>query len=128
MTNSEKTPTPENNTIDNYGAIASLSAGSFLSGSVADWATVINKVIENDEIKDKSAVLKELRQIAVPGRWIYRILVSFLGLCAISTVLGIVVLGYIHVGESFEVPDGLIALGSSAIGALAGMLVSRNDA
>ena len=50
--------------------------------------------------------------------WFYRSVVWILGLVALMSAIGIVVL----VGIGKEVPQGLVALGSAAIGAFAGTL------
>jgi hypothetical protein len=53
------------------------------------------------------------------SRWVYRLVVCFLGLTVIGTVAG----GFIITGKSAQsIPEGLIALGSAAVGALAGLL------
>jgi hypothetical protein len=50
--------------------------------------------------------------------WVYRIVVGALAGVAVSAVLGAIALAFIAV----EAPEILIALGSAAIGALAGLL------
>jgi hypothetical protein len=50
--------------------------------------------------------------------WIYRAVVGALGLTVLLTIVGLIVLAL--VGK--PAPDGLIALGSAAVGALAGLL------
>lgn len=52
-------------------------------------------------------------------KWIYRIVVVFLGLTVLSTVIGGLVLKYT---AAAELPPALIALGSAGVGALAGLL------
>jgi hypothetical protein len=54
-------------------------------------------------------------------RWVYRLVVVVLGLTLLSTVLGILFLTYTGHGE-IKLPDSLVALGSAAGGALAGLL------
>ena len=51
--------------------------------------------------------------------WIYRLVVVFLGLTTLFTVIGLIVLA--GIGKS-PAPEGLVALGSAAVGALAGLL------
>ena len=48
--------------------------------------------------------------------WIYRIVVGVLGVLVLSVVLGAVVLGK-------DIPQGILALGSAAVGGLVGLLV-----
>jgi hypothetical protein len=73
-----------------------------------------------DETKVK--LLDALHAIPTPlqtDKWIYRLVVCFLGLTVIGTVIG----GFIIAGKTAQtIPEGLIALGSAAVGALAGLL------
>ena len=52
---------------------------------------------------------------------IYRMVVGALALTVLIVVVGVIILKY-STGEKFSVPDILTALGSAAIGALAGLL------
>jgi hypothetical protein len=55
--------------------------------------------------------------------WIYRAVVVILGICVISTVLGGIFLVIYGKGEvKMALPDGIVAIGSAAVGALAGLL------
>jgi hypothetical protein len=55
--------------------------------------------------------------------WIYRAVVVILGICVISTVLGGIFLVVYGKGEAkMALPDGIVAIGSAAVGALAGLL------
>jgi hypothetical protein len=55
--------------------------------------------------------------------WIYRAVVVILGICVISTVLGGMFLVIYGKGEpKMALPDGIVAIGSAAVGALAGLL------
>lgn len=67
-------------------------------------------------------LLDALQGIPTPlqtDKWIYRLVVCFLGLTVIGTVIG----GFIIAGKSAQtIPEGLVALGSAAVGALAGLL------
>ena len=51
--------------------------------------------------------------------WTYRIVVLSLGLAVLISLLGLIVLSFKGI-ESL--PDGLVAIGSAAVGALAGLL------
>lgn len=67
-----------------------------------------------------------LTRLAVPprdttDRWIYRLVVLALGLTAVFVVVGVFVLKALK-GDSVTIPDALVALGSAAIAALAGLL------
>lgn len=77
--------------------------------------------------KDPEAVLRQLaREVtrdtptAENDPWLYRMVVLIIGLTALVAVLGAVVI--VASGRSDRVPDILTALGSGAIGALAGFL------
>lgn len=62
-----------------------------------------------------------LARLAEPWRrdpWIYRIVVAALGLAALAAVLGAVALAML--GK--PIPEILVAIGSAAVGALAGLL------
>ena len=50
--------------------------------------------------------------------WIYRVIVGALSFVVVVSVLGAVILAL----KSLDVPDALVALGSAAVGALAGLL------
>lgn len=88
----------------------------------------IEKVVKEDtklkeEItKDPIATIKKLAKlIPEPLRfdvWIYRMVVFALGVTLFVTVLGAIVIVIL----SGTVPDILIAIGSAAVGALAGLL------
>ena len=81
-----------------------------------------------DELKkDPETALKKL-ELEVVGelpralendKWIYRIVVSALSLVILIVALGVI---YLTHKASTNIPDVLTALGSAAIGALAGLL------
>jgi hypothetical protein len=48
--------------------------------------------------------------------WIYRIVVIVLGMTVLITVIA----GIVHIGK--ELPEAVLAIGSTAVGALAGLL------
>lgn len=52
-------------------------------------------------------------------KWIYRGVVLVLGLLSITSVAGLIALSF---NDTQNIPDGLIALGSAAVGALSGLL------
>jgi hypothetical protein len=55
--------------------------------------------------------------------WIYRIIVSALGITILSIIIGVIVLiGTGRISDDKGVPTILTAIGSAAIGALAGLL------
>ena len=70
----------------------------------------------------KVKFLGGLQKLATPlqsDRWIYRLVVAFLGLTVLLTILGGF---YLSIKTAATIPEGLIALGSAAVGALAGLL------
>jgi hypothetical protein len=73
--------------------------------------------------ESKLKIVQSLETVMSPllqDKWIYRMVVGFLGLVVVLTVVG----GFIIVltGNSASIPEGIIAIGSAAIGALAGLL------
>lgn len=70
----------------------------------------------------KAKLIEAMREISNPlqaDKWIYRFVVWFMGLTVIGTILG----GFIIKGVTAQdIPEGLVALGSAALGALAGLL------
>jgi hypothetical protein len=65
----------------------------------------------------------ELRTPLQTDAWIYRIVVTVLGSVALATVVGGIVLAYVGRGDaSVSLPEGIVAIGSAAVGALAGLL------
>jgi hypothetical protein len=68
-----------------------------------------------------------LERLAVPRAqsradiWVYRLVVIALGLTALFVVAGVFVLKVLK-GDSVTIPDALVAIGSAAVAALAGLL------
>ncbi|HXZ94827.1 MAG TPA: hypothetical protein VEG28_02820 [Dehalococcoidia bacterium] len=52
--------------------------------------------------------------------WVYRAIVVFLGIATLFALLGAIVLAAI--GKNNIIPSGIVAIGSAAVGALAGVL------
>lgn len=76
------------------------------------------------DAEQKKTLIDELRKTspAFNDRWLYRYVVWFLGAAAILTVAAIAVLSALEV--KMGIPQGLVALGSAAIGGLAGLFTS----
>ena len=84
---------------------------------------------ENQSAKELAAALAQDPQSAERAinrltalqtdRWIYRIVVLALGFGVLSAMIGLILLSWKGVTT---VPDGLVAIGSAAVGALAGLL------
>ena len=93
-----------------------------------------NRIVSNPELIER---VKESPQTELPklaqevvtempsplktDRWIYRIVVLSLGTTILLVVAGAVLLALIH-GAQVKMPEVLTALGSAAVGALAGLL------
>jgi hypothetical protein len=85
---------------------------------------LIREVSNNPSLPSDQKVkfLGDLQKLATPlqsDRWIYRLVVACLGLTVLLTVLGGF---YLSIKTAATIPEGLIALGSAAVGALAGLL------
>ena len=63
-------------------------------------------------------VVRELPPALQTDLWVYRTVVSVLGLVVLAAVIGAIMLGY----HSITIPKTLTALGAAAVGALAGLL------
>ena len=85
---------------------------------------LIGDMISNKDIPDdaKTTLIAQVSEIRAPlasDPWIYRIVVLSLGLTVLATVIGGL---FIKVTSAQNIPEGIIALGSAAVGALAGLL------
>ena len=81
----------------------------------------IHSLAAGDEGK-KAELINKVRAMPNPlatDRWIYRLVVMFLGLSLLATVGGGI---FATVTTGTSMPEGLVALGSAAVGALAGLL------
>lgn len=90
------------------------------SGSVQELAV---KVAEDPDLAEmiKKDPVKALQSLATPLQTdaiLYRIVVGSLGSAVLISLIGAIVL--VAVGK--EAPDVLVAIGSAAVGALAGLL------
>jgi hypothetical protein len=93
--------------------------------SVADLADLIREDPQlAREIQSRPA--ETIAELAAPLErdvWIYRIVVGALSLVAILSIVGAIV---VAVGTTdTQVPDAVVALGSAAVGALAGLLAPQ---
>jgi len=77
-----------------------------------------------EEIKaDPVAALSNLATPLESDAWIYRMVVASLGLVVLIAISGAIFLtAKSSTAYIYQVPDALIALGSAAVGALAGLL------
>ncbi len=96
---------------------------------------LVREAISSPEIiaelkSDPEGALKKLEQQVVgklpraleQDKWIYRIVVGSLSLVVLVVVIGVIFLAVKHTTGTLDIPDVLTALGSAAIGALAGLL------
>lgn len=89
---------------------------------------VISSIRATTDIPEasKRELIKRLESIPRPletDPWIYRMVVLFLGLTILVTVLGGIILTWVGgTSQNFQIPQGVVAIGSAAVGALAGLL------
>ena len=89
---------------------------------------VIEKINADPAIpaEQKTEIVTKLDEIADPLRkdnWIYRLVVIFLGVSAVATVIGGIIIAIKSTGTAkLELPQGIVAIGAAAVGALAGLL------
>ena len=68
-------------------------------------------------------ILKDHQPVLQSDPWIYRIVVALLGSTVLSVAIGVlIIVAHATDAKSVEVPAVLTALGSAAVGALAGLL------
>jgi hypothetical protein len=90
--------------------------------SVRELATMIkkDKSLEDEIKKDPAKAIAKITESPLKtDEWIYRIVVSALGLAVLLAVSGGI---YLAANEVTAIPEILIAIGSAAVGALAGLL------
>ncbi len=96
--------------------------------STPNIPSIIESVRTAVEIPEpqRNELIRKLESVPSPLQtdpWIYRFVVLFLGLAVLTTVVGGIVLTYTGgTNQNFQVPQGIIAIGSAAVGALAGLL------
>ena len=89
--------------------------------SFAELAVMIAK---DDKLKQQFIQDPAGELAKIPSRplesdvWIYRMVVAALGLAVLGAMIGFILLA----SDNKEVPAGLVALGSAAVGALGGLL------
>lgn len=87
----------------------------------ADDANFISELAANP----KATLLAAIKELQGPIQdiWVYRWVVFALGLVGLIAIWGAIQLAF----DTKEVPDALIALGSAAIGALAGLIAPKQE-
>ena len=91
-----------------------------------------NMITQLTSLMPRSDIPQDARDIiasAISGSplandvWIYRAVVVVLGITVIATVLGgLTIVLYLHADANAKLPDSIVAIGSAAVGALAGLL------
>lgn len=95
-----------------------------LANKIVSSPSLIERVKENPQAelpKLAQEVVTEMPSPLKTDRWIYRIVVLSLGCTVLIVVAGAVLLSIIH-GTQISPPEIMTALGSAAVGALAGLL------
>lgn len=90
--------------------------------SVRELVTMIakDKSLEEEIRKDPAKAIAKITESPLKtDKWIYRIVVSTLGLAILLAVSGGI---YLAAKPDTAIPDILVAIGSAAVGALAGLL------
>lgn len=101
-----------------------LRSADQLAKSIVENPGVIEQIKANPEETLKKLTDQAKQQIPralEQDKVIYRIVVSSLGLVTLLVVIGAIMLAFRATGAA-QIPDVLTALGSAAIGALAGIL------
>lgn len=75
----------------------------------------------------ETQVVKDLPRVMENDKWIYRMVVGCLSLVVLLAVLGSIILTLMSGELKADIPDIITALGSAAIGALAGILAPSPD-
>ena len=96
--------------------------------STPEIKNIIESVRTADQIPEpqRNDLIRKLEAVPSPlqtDAWIYRMVVLFLGFAVLTTVVGGIVLTYMGgTSPNFQIPQGIVAIGSAAVGALAGLL------
>ena len=100
------------------------SAELLVKTAISDPATLdeLRKSPEEALKKLETQIVKQLPRVLDQDKWIYRIVVGSLSLVVLSVVLGAIFLSAKVSTGDVKIPDILTALGSAAVGALAGLL------
>jgi hypothetical protein len=97
-----------------------------LTERAEDFAKAGDPEAVKEIIAESKIEAKRRTPIFIDDRLIYRITVSVLGICVLSVIYVQYKLA-IPPGNANEIPDGIIAIGSAAIGALAGLLAPTGN-
>lgn len=86
---------------------------------------VLQAKIKNDPVNELQKLAQEVIHEVSPlsyDKWIYRLVVGALGFTIITVVIGAIILAASPSTSPRETPQILTAIGSAAVGALAGLL------
>lgn len=93
-----------------------------------DTRTRLSGLIQRPDLPDEvrkeiTDVIGTLSKPLESDVWIYRIVVVVLGLVVLCTVVGGIYITELSRGDrQLSLPEGIVAIGSAAVGALAGLL------
>ena len=98
-------------------------ASKFIDNFTAALNERASDLAETSDPKTVETIVNEAetearRRTEIPDTFVYRVTVLVLGLSVISVILAQLWITL----KQLEIPDGIIAIGSAAIGALAGLL------
>ncbi len=98
-----------------------------MSDRVESLESLSKSILENTDttVDEKKELLREIRRFGHPidDKWLYRCVVWILGIVAIFALVSSTWILIDNNDKTVTVPNGIVALGSTAIGALAGWLV-----
>jgi hypothetical protein len=95
---------------------ADFAVNSILSDPIKMEAL---KTAPEQVLRTAASEAKEQVSALQTDRWVYRLVVIFLGVVATTVVCGSIAFALL---KGADLPSGLVALGSAAVGALAGLL------
>lgn len=95
------------------------SADYLVNAVLSDAATKAKLAQDPEEVLRTAAAQAKVAIPLLGDKMVYRMVVGFLGGVLVIVAIGMIVLAY--AGRQ-SAPEGLIALGSAAVGALAGLL------
>lgn len=88
-----------------------------------DLSSLLSRNDLPDDVKEKvKSSINELKRPVFYDLFIYRVVVIVLGVIALVTVFGGIAITLLLRDNSITLPDAIVALGSAAVGALAGLL------
>ncbi len=101
--------------------MAELRSADLLVKNILSNHSLLETIKEDPQkvLKQQAAIANETVRALEGDIWIYRLVVSFLGALAILVACGIIAIIVIN-GKTPS--EGLVALGSAAVGSLAGLL------